>query len=78
MADISEELTNLNLDGEEFSISKDLQSVDQKRLLDIIDNLRDYGVGSFIDLPQLIVCGIQSAGKSSVMVRNNNMDKGRL
>ncbi|KAK6435688.1 hypothetical protein LTR95_008123 [Oleoguttula sp. CCFEE 5521] len=40
---------------------------DQGRLLDIIDGLRSQGLNSYISLPQLVVCGDQSAGKSSVL-----------
>src|ERR1700743_388140 len=44
-----------------------LQSKDHRDLLDIIDNLRSKGVGRYVDLPEIIVCGDQSAGKSSVL-----------
>ncbi|KAL3478142.1 P-loop containing nucleoside triphosphate hydrolase protein [Aspergillus californicus] len=40
---------------------------DQSRLLDRIDELRTIGVGGLVELPQLIVCGNQSSGKSSVL-----------
>ncbi|KAK0260156.1 hypothetical protein LTR35_018028 [Friedmanniomyces endolithicus] len=40
---------------------------DQGELLDIIDGLRSQGLNSYISLPQLVVCGDQSAGKSSVL-----------
>ena len=55
---------------EGFAVPQSLQSSEQKMLLNIIDTLRSWDVGSFADLPQLIVCGIQSSGKSSVMVRS--------
>lgn len=44
-----------------------LQSADQMELLDIVDSLRAEGLGDFTHLPQLIVCGDQSSGKSSVL-----------
>lgn len=44
-----------------------LPSKDHSDLLNIIDNLRSQGISRFIDLPQLIVCGDQSSGKSSVL-----------
>lgn len=44
-----------------------LQSKDHKGLLDIIDKLRSKGISRYIDLPQIIVCGDQSSGKSSAM-----------
>lgn len=44
-----------------------LQSKDHRDLLDIIDKLRSKGISRYIDLPEIIVCGDQSAGKSSVL-----------
>lgn len=40
---------------------------EELKLLDTIDYLRSQGVGEHISLPQLIVCGNQSSGKSSVL-----------
>ncbi|KAH7037042.1 P-loop containing nucleoside triphosphate hydrolase protein [Microdochium trichocladiopsis] len=40
---------------------------DHRKLLDIIDSLRAQGVSRFVALPQIIVCGDQSSGKSSVL-----------
>lgn len=36
----------------------------QTKLLDKIDELRAIGVGGLVELPQVIVCGNQSSGKS--------------
>ncbi|KKY27257.1 putative dynamin family protein [Phaeomoniella chlamydospora] len=44
-----------------------LQSQEHKGLLDIIDQLRSLGISDYVDLPQVIVCGDQSSGKSSVL-----------
>jgi hypothetical protein len=40
---------------------------EQSKLLDMVDELRMIGVGTLVELPQLIVCGNQSSGKSSVL-----------
>ena len=50
-----------------------LQSKDHREFLDIIDRLRSKGVGRYVDLPEIIVCGDQSAGKSSVLEATSGM-----
>ncbi|OOQ83643.1 dynamin family protein [Penicillium brasilianum] len=40
---------------------------EQSELLDKIDELRTLGVGGLVELPQIVVCGNQSSGKSSVL-----------
>ncbi|CAA9960015.1 GTP-binding protein [Pyrenophora teres f. maculata] len=44
-----------------------LQSVGQRKVMDIVDKLRRTGLSGVVELPQLIVCGDQSSGKSSVL-----------
>ena len=39
----------------------------QLELLDAIDSLRSQGVSYYVSLPQIIVCGDQSSGKSSIL-----------
>ncbi len=40
---------------------------DHAKLLDVTDRLRDLGLDRHLPLPQLVVCGDQSSGKSSVL-----------
>ena len=44
-----------------------LCSQDQLDLLDTVDSLRSQGISHYVSLPQIIVCGDQSSGKSSVL-----------
>lgn len=44
-----------------------LQSDEQRKILDAVDQLRRQGLSGIIELPQLVVCGDQSSGKSSVL-----------
>ncbi|KAH8883303.1 P-loop containing nucleoside triphosphate hydrolase protein [Thozetella sp. PMI_491] len=42
-------------------------TVEDSQILEAMDKLRDLGIDRQYDLPQIIVCGSQSAGKSSVL-----------
>ncbi|KAL5349553.1 hypothetical protein ACLOAV_005848 [Pseudogymnoascus australis] len=46
-----------------------LKSKKSTQRLNQIDRIREFGVGDHISLPQLAVCGDQSAGKSSALER---------
>jgi GTPase SAR1 family protein len=45
----------------------DLRSSEPQSLLDEIDSLRLQGISEFVFLPQIVVCGDRSSGKSSVL-----------
>ncbi|KAK0336102.1 hypothetical protein LTR02_004521 [Friedmanniomyces endolithicus] len=44
-----------------------LQSIDSRRVIDIVDKLRRSGLSGILQLPQLVVSSDQSSGKSSVL-----------
>ncbi|KAF2229407.1 Dynamin family protein [Viridothelium virens] len=44
-----------------------LQNAEQRKVLDVVDGFRRSGLSSILNLPQIVVCGDQSSGKSSVL-----------
>jgi GTPase SAR1 family protein len=44
-----------------------ISSPEHGELLNVIDKIRSHGVSRYIELPQLVVCGDQSSGKSSCL-----------
>ena len=53
--------------GENTSMQPSISSREHEELLDLIDKIRSNGISRFIDIPQIVVCGDQSSGKSSTV-----------
>ncbi|TLD20305.1 hypothetical protein PspLS_08722 [Pyricularia sp. CBS 133598] len=49
------------------STLEELQTSEQRILLDTVTRVRKCGLDSILSLPQIVVCGDQSSGKSSVL-----------
>jgi GTP-binding protein EngB required for normal cell division len=43
------------------------QESEKKIMVTKIDNLKSQGMSRYVDLPEIVVCGDQSTGKSSVL-----------
>ena len=46
---------------------EDFQTDEQRCVLDVVSRIRKFGLNTLLDLPQIVVCGDQSSGKSSVL-----------
>jgi len=44
-----------------------ISSPEHEELLNAIDKIRSHGISRYIDIPQIVVCGDQSSGKSSCL-----------
>jgi GTP-binding protein EngB required for normal cell division len=67
MATITPSQADPGNDSAKSPLFDKLLTADQSLLLDTVDELRSHGVSQHIELPQIIVCGDQSTGKSSVL-----------
>lgn len=65
-APIPEELSQAERNPHERFVHE-LQSAEQAELLDAIDRLRREDIDADISIPQIVVCGDQSSGKSSLL-----------
>jgi GTP1/Obg family GTP-binding protein len=64
---MSQNASDTEVESPASSVDGEIQSSDERRLLDVVDKLRRTGLNGTIELPQLVVCGDQSSGKSSVL-----------
>jgi GTP-binding protein EngB required for normal cell division len=53
--------------GEKIPVQPSISSREHEELLNIIDTIRSQGISRYLDIPQIVVCGDQSSGKSSTL-----------
>jgi GTP1/Obg family GTP-binding protein len=49
------------------SVNEDLSDERVRQVLDVIDRIRAHEISGELSLPELVVCGKRSSGKSSVL-----------
>jgi hypothetical protein len=62
--------------GTSTPISIDLRSYqtdEEREILDTVDKVREFDIDHDLHIPQIVVCGDQSAGKSSVLEAITNI-----
>ncbi|QIW96149.1 hypothetical protein AMS68_001667 [Peltaster fructicola] len=60
--------TTVPVDTEAVRIAMNaLRATEQVELLDAMDDLRKENISTFLNIPQIVVCGDQSSGKSAVL-----------
>lgn len=57
----------MSVDNQKTTATDGLIYEKMKKFISTIDELRDYGLQSYISLPRIAVVGLQSAGKSSLL-----------
>jgi len=66
MSDDTPQETGIPLSGVSAHLSS-FQTKLYRKILDIIDKVRKFDINHVLQIPQIVVCGNTSAGKSSVL-----------
>lgn len=64
-----------NRNGNDVSGLDVLQSSQRRKVLDMVDELRKCGLDNDISLPQIVVCGDQSAGMIHLPLTTSHYDE---